>query len=317
MSNYRKSLKVYEPPECFKDGFDSFINSLKPRSLKEATIYKYRRDCTFMLTSFFENGITQWCDITLQTVTDAFKHSNNKPSFRTSARLFFAHLVKIGLAHSNFGDVLPVARRAQKVPSLFSKDEIELLLNSINRDTTKGKRDYAVILLALRLGLRNSDIRMLTFDNVDFDNRFIDFTQYKTSVHHRLNIPNDVKNALADYINNARPESEEPYIFLGSKLPYSPLTGSGITAIVTNCFKKAGIESNGRHLGPHALRSTFASELLAEKVPYDAIRVILGHTDPGSTRFYTKMSIEDLRTCALAVPPPSGLFAEYLKGVGI
>ena len=51
MSNYRKSLKVYEPPECFKDGFDSFINSLKPRSLKEATIYKYRRDCTFMLTS--------------------------------------------------------------------------------------------------------------------------------------------------------------------------------------------------------------------------------------------------------------------------
>lgn len=153
MSNYRKSLKVYEPPECFKDGFDSFINSLKPRSLKEATIYKYRRDCTFMLTSFFENGITQWCDITLQTVTDAFKHSNNKPSFRTSARLFFAHLVKIGLAHSNFGDVLPVARRAQKVPSLFSKDEIELLLNSINRDTTKGKRDYAVILLALRLGL--------------------------------------------------------------------------------------------------------------------------------------------------------------------
>ena len=95
------------------------------------------------------------------------------------------------------------------------------------------------------------------------------------------------------------------------------LTGSGITAIVTNCFKKAGIESNGRHLGPHALRSTFASELLAEKVPYDAIRVILGHTDPGSTRFYTKMSIEDLRTCALAVPPPSGLFAEYLKGVSI
>ena len=74
---------------------------------------------------------------------------------------------------------------------------------------------------------------------------------------------------------------------------------------------------NGRHLGPHALRSTFASELLAEKVPYDAIRVILGHTDPGSTRFYTKMSIEDLRTCALAVPPPSGLFAEYLKGVSI
>ena len=65
MSNYRKSLKVYEPPECFKDGFDSFINSLKPRSLKEATIYKYRRDCTFMLTSFFENGITQWCDIML------------------------------------------------------------------------------------------------------------------------------------------------------------------------------------------------------------------------------------------------------------
>ena len=74
---------------------------------------------------------------------------------------------------------MPVARRAQKVPSLFSKDEIELLLNSINRDTTKGKRDYAVIFARIKTGLRNSDIRMLTFDNVDFDNRFIDFTQYK------------------------------------------------------------------------------------------------------------------------------------------
>ena len=53
MSNYRKSLKVYEPPECFKDGFDSFINSLKPRSLKEATIYKYRRCLHFHADKLF------------------------------------------------------------------------------------------------------------------------------------------------------------------------------------------------------------------------------------------------------------------------
>ena len=56
MNDYRRNLKIYEPPECFRDGFDSFIHSLKLRCLKETTIYKYRRDCTFMLTSFFEHS---------------------------------------------------------------------------------------------------------------------------------------------------------------------------------------------------------------------------------------------------------------------
>lgn len=315
MNDYQSKFKVYEPPECFKDGFDSFIHSLKPRCLKEATIYKYRRDCTFMLESFYAQGIMRWQDITLRAVTEAFKHSTNKHSFRAIANLFFAHLIKIGLAETNFGAILPLVQKPKKVPSFFSKDEIEEMLSSINRETTIGKRDYAIILLALRLGLRNCDIRMLKFDNVDFNNSYIDFTQFKTSVHHRLNMPSEVEEALQTYISSARAESDDPHIFLSDRAPHLPISQSGITAIVTRYFKKAGISSNGRHMGPHALRSTFASELLAEKVPYDAIRVILGHTDPESTRFYTKMSIEDLRTCALEVPPPSGLFADYLKGV--
>lgn len=315
MSDYHNNLKVYEPPECFKEGFDSFILSLKPRALKDATIYKYRQDCTFILESFFDMGVTSWSDITLQIVTEAFEKSHSKTAFRATARLLFAHLIKIGLAKTNFAEVLPIPRRPQKVPSFFTKDETDQLLSAIDRNNPKGKRDYAVIMLALRLGLRNSDIRMMKFENVDFDNGFIDFTQFKTSVHHRLNMPESVKDALFDYINSARPKSDSEYVFLGSKEPYKPIGQAAISGLVRTAFQKAGIESNGRSMGPHALRSTFASELLAEKVPYDAVRVILGHTDPASTRYYTKMSIEDLRTCAIPVPAPSGLFADYLKGV--
>ena len=315
MSNYQKKLRVYEPPSCFKAEFESFIESLKPRSLKESTIHKDRMDSCAMLTAFFEQGVSNWDDITLDTVVNAVKKSTNKPSFRAITKLFFAHLIKLGLVKTNFGDILPIVRRTKKVPSVFSKDETNLLLNAIDRKTILGRRDYAVILLALRMGLRNSDIRNLRFENIDFNNSFIDFTQSKTSVHHRLSMPTDVIYALKDYIYNARAASEAPYVFLDSNNSLLPLSQGCVTSIVARNFKNAGIESNGRHLGPHALRSTFASELLSENVPYDVVRVILGHTDPESTRFYTKMSIEDLRTCALEAPPPSGLFADYLKGV--
>ena len=316
-SKYHTGLKVYEPPKCFKDEYDSFMHSLKLRCLKDSTLYVYSRDCTFILTSFFEKGITSLQDITLQMVTDSYKQSTNKPSFRKTTKLFFDHLIKIGLVKTNFAMVLPILRKPQKVPSVYTQEETDKLLNAIDREAVKGKRDYAMILLALRLGLRNSDVINLKFSNINFRESFLDFTQFKTSVPHRLNMPISVKEALEDYINNGRASSDEEYIFLSDRSSKLPLHPGAFTSVINRYMIKAGIDWGDRHHGPHALRSTFASELLAEKVPYDAIRVILGHTNPGNVRFYTKMSIEDLRTCALEVPPPSGLFAKYLSGASI
>ena len=314
LSSGSQNFKIYEPPLCLKKEFDSFIDYLKRRELKDSTIDKYRRNCAFILTDFANNGVTGWQDVNLQVLADSFKRTTNKDMFRTPIRMLFAYLARIGVIKTDYSVALPRPRKPQRVPSVYSKAETEKLLNAIDRKTSVGKRDYAVILLALRLGLRNSDIMNLKFENINFENSFIDFTQFKTSVPHRLNMPIDVMEALKDYINNGRKQLDDERIFLSDN-SIAPLHRSRISAIVTRRLEKAGIDCKGRHHGPHALRSTFASELLAEKVPYDAVRVILGHTNPGSTRYYTKMSIEDLRTCALEVPPPSGLFAKYLSGV--
>lgn len=101
-----------------------------------------------------------------------------------------------------------------------------------------------------------------------------------------------------------------------SRIFFSTDTGS----IDTTCrfahnlkaFQKAKINVGDRRHSTHALRMTFASQLIAENVPYEVVRVLLGHVNRDSTRHYVEFSIEGLRSCALEVPAPSGLFAQYM-----
>lgn len=304
----------YQCPDGFRQELDSFLQFLLDSGYKEITVRQYRVLIVKMLRYFEENGITVWADVDAGWLQKAFNASSNKALFAAYAKKFFAYLVEQGIVAANFAGILPRVRKPRRVPSVYTYDEIGQLLAYVDRSTPMGRRDYAILLLAVRLGMRASDIRLLCFRNIDFDNKYISFLQFKTDVPQKLSLVPEVEEALRDYIDNGRPASELPYVFLTYRK--TQLSRSVVSVIADKYFKCAGIDTGDRHHGSHSLRMTFASELVSENVPFEAVSRLLGHEDGTALSHYVALSTESLRSCALPVPEATGLFEDYLNGEG-
>ena len=120
-------------------------------------------------------------------------------------------MVNEKITRYNYSGIIPKIQYWKRIPSVYSDGEIAEILDSVNRSTVAGKRDYAILLLAARLGLRSCDIRFLCFENVNFEKKLIEFAQYKTGVPQRLTLLPEIAEALRDYIDNARGDSKEPF----------------------------------------------------------------------------------------------------------
>lgn len=209
-----------------------------------------------------------------------------------------------GVTTTDLSAVVPKLRygKKAKIPSAYAKDEIERLVKSIDRENPRGKRDYALILLAARLGLRASDIANLTFAGFKWDRNLIEVAQQKTGEPVTLPLLNDVGDAVIDYIRYARPKSDVPFLFLKLNAPNDVMSANSIHHTVYARLKEAGIHiPPGKKHGPHALRHSLASALLENNVPMPIISEALGHTDTESTSVYLKIDTTRLRECALEV----------------
>lgn len=223
-----------------------------------------------------------------------------------SLRCFLRYLYDNQYLYKNLAYLVPKSsyKKEAKLPSTYTKVEIERLINAIDRSNPKGKRDVAMILLAARLGLRASDICRLKFENIRWEVNTIQLKQTKT--HKKIELPllTEVGNAIIDYLKFARPISDLPYVFLRLTQPYDKLEESTLHSIVSVYFKRAGISNsvNKKH-GPHALRHSLASILLEKKTPLPVISEVLGHTNTESTNAYIKIDMDSLKQCALDVLP--------------
>lgn len=198
---------------------------------------------------------------------------------------------------------LPVIRfaKGRSIPAILSTDQINSILSVIDRASPKGKRDYAMLILAARLGLRSIDIRTLELENLNWERSTIEITQSKTYRPLVLPIQNEVGEALIDYLRNGRPKSEHREVFLWACDPYKPLSSSGtMSQIIDQYRKRANIPSPplGKR-GMHTLRHSLASEMINREIPLTTISGILGHSTERSTHVYTKINITALRTAAL------------------
>jgi len=189
------------------------------------------------------------------------------------------------------------------IPSVWDKELLTQLLDRIDRHSPRGKRDYAILLLACRLGVRSSDIRALTLDHIDWAAETITFTQVKTGMALRLPLTNEVGNALIDYIKSARPKTHYREVFLSLRPPLKPFSKtSHFYHIVTYWRELAGIHFRSpQRQGLHSLRHTLATHLLEDNTPFSVIADILGHASMTSTMIYAKASIETLRQVALSI----------------
>ncbi len=221
-------------------------------------------------------------------------------------RNYILYLESKDLLSQILSTVIPkIAKRRNKTfAHAFSKQETQALLQSINCDNSKERRDYAMLLLAARLGLRSSDIVNLKFENIDWGKSEIAIIQQKTKRALRLPLLNDVGEAIINYIKNGRPNVKNSHIFIREFSPYTQLNSSSLFTIVDGYLKRANIKvpANHRH-GPHALRHSLATLLLEDNIPITTIKEILAHKSTQTTKIYLKVAEKQLLRCALEVSP--------------
>jgi site-specific recombinase XerD len=231
-------------------------------------------------------------------------------------RCFFKYLYDQHILTADYSRVIPKDnyKNQAKLPSTFTDEEINALLTSVDRGNPRGKRDYAILLLATKLGLRASDICGLTFDNIIWDRNIIALNQHKTGKALELPLLPEVGNAIVDYLKYGRPTINDSHCFIHVQGPYERIHTSDIGNLVRKYITLAKINYSNRRHGPHALRHSFASALLREKVSLPVISEALGHSGLASTMDYLRIDINTLKKCALEVPRLSSSFYEQKGG---
>lgn len=242
----------------------------------------------------------------LQFINDLGIYSNSS-IYHIAGTLkgFLKYLYQSEILLTDFSYIIPKIgyKKESKLPTTYTKEEVEKLLKSVDRANPKGKRDFAMILLAARLGLRASDICRMKFENINWKQNMIRIKQTKTARTVELPLLTEVGNAIIDYLKYGRPESVLPYIFLCMGQPYGKLKEPTLHSIVTFYLKRAKIDNlDKKKHGPHALRHSLACSLLEQKTPLPVISEVLGHSNTESTKTYLRIDLNSLRQCSLEVP---------------
>lgn len=290
--------------------------------LSNKTVYVYELHLSRFLHFLKNNNIEAITSVRLQHILNYIKSIS--PRTITAARSsiqvlreFFKYLYTQRILEVDFSFMIPRSnyKSQPKLPSTYTKEEVEKLIASVERSSTVGKRNYAIILLAARLGLRSSDIANLKFKNILWEQNTIRLVQYKTDKEIELPLLTEVGNAIIDYLKYSRQQSDEPFVFLTVRSPIIPITPVGVESLVQHTFTKAGIDTNNRRHGPHALRHSLAGRLLERQTVLPVISEVLGHENTESTKFYLRVDLTSMRQCALDVPEVSPSFYDQKGGI--
>jgi site-specific recombinase XerD len=296
----------------FHDIFQAFMHARAREGISCRTLESYRIYLTRFAQYLAGHQVQSVSQINVSHVHGFIQATS--AAYRTATlyctscllRVLFRYLYAQLLQAKNLAPAVPSIRctKKSKIPSAYSQEEIQRILSSIDRGNPKGKRDYAMILIAVRLGLRASDICRLTFDNLRWETDTIELIQKKTAERITLPLLNDVGEAIIDYIKYGRPAVQGQDVFIRLTSPLGPMKPPSLHSIVTFYMTRAEIMiPEGKKHGPHALRHSLASALLNHKTPMPVISEILGHTDSQTTSAYLKIDILHLRDYALDVPP--------------
>jgi site-specific recombinase XerD len=308
----RRKQKKYEFAQPFEKIFVEFMNFRKNEGISRRTLRSYNIYLERFSQYLFNHKVRRLTDLDVKHIHGFIQSSAAVYSISTiyctccMLRVLFRYLFNQKIIIQDLSFAVPSIKcsKRSKIPSAYSQEEIQRLLQCVDRGNPKGKRDYAILLIAIRLGIRASDICQLTFDNFKWETNTIEFKQNKTGDAIVLPLLNDVGEAVIDYIKYGRPSAETDKVFLRLVAPIGQMTAPTLHSIVTHYMNKAGIcITEGKKHGPHALRHSLASALLHNDIPIPVISDILGHSDSKTTSTYLKIDILNLRKYALDVPP--------------
>ena len=305
---------------------NSFLAIKKSHLVRSTTVKVYALMLGRLISFLKIKGVTNLSNMSESLLLEFLSSSQSNPSQRAMVvRGFCQYLVQEKLVPAHYGSLVQGYRFPirEKLPSVYTPEEVQLIGKAINRNKIGGKRLYAVYLLAAKLALRISDIIRLKFKDIDWDRNNIRIEQFKTGKVVELPLLVEVGNAIIDYLRSERPICNNEYIFITFKPPYQHISRDtvniGFRKAVNIGFRKAvndaGITIGRRHQGIHAMRHSLASELLSSQVPLPIISDVLGHSSQISTMNYLRVDLEAMKRCLLPVPSIPDEFYNQKGGI--
>jgi site-specific recombinase XerD len=279
--------------------------------LSRSTIINYVPFILDFLEERFGNGPVVWSQLSAHDVVRFVErqarrlHPKRSKLLTSALRSFFRLARYHGKVKVDLGAAVPVVPHwtMTAIPRAIPADQVRQLLNSINRSTALGCRDYAVLILLARLGLRASEAAFLELDDINWKAGQLSI-RGKAGQCSDLPLPAEVGKAIAAYLRNGRPQSTSRRVFLRARAPIRGFRGaSGVGSIVRHRLQRAGIDAPT--YGAHQFRHGLACELLRQGASLGEIGDVLGHKSPETTRIYAKVDLAALRT--LALPWPGGV----------
>lgn len=302
----RNSHHDYKVPPAYADVLESYLSDCIKNNGAPGTI-DVKRTKLKQFLCYLDGRRILLPDITASDVSDymttLYQYKRETIHIISSVlRDFFRYLHTSGILENNLaGDVpRPKIYVEESFPETWTPEEIRQLLSAINRRTAIGTRDYAMILLAVLLGMRAGDICALNFKEIDWRKKVITYTQQKSGKINTLPLLPLIGEAIIDYLKNGRLDSDCDNVFIRHIHPYGAIASSStLSETIKRYMRQAGLTIKSRKVA-HSMRHTVASTLLRNGVPLMTVSNIMGHDTPKTTIAYTKVDIPALRKCALS-----------------
>lgn len=307
--------RYYKHRELLTDSYyidisKNFKTHCEHKDYSKVTVDHYVKQSERFMDYLISQGIHDCHDVELPVV-NRYIRTLAGYTYKTveqnicSIRSFLRYLQEQDILKTDLASKTPMiqARKQTRIPSVWTKEELDALIGAIDRGNPKGKRDYAIILLACVLGLRVTDIKNLTFGCFHWETKKLIFTQSKTRETVTLPIPSEVGWAVIDYLKYGRPKVESTIVFVRHTAPFLPFSERDhLHQLIRDYMRIAHLPTLKKHRGMHSLRHTAASRMLEHGTPLAVISDILGHTDTDSTAVYLKVDINKLKECCLDTP---------------
>lgn len=280
------------------------------RNLAPSTLHHYLDTVVRFLNQRFgimSPNLEALCaqDVTGFMLQQARRYSAGQTQLIASAlRSFFRFLLQQALITTNLAQCVPTParRRLSTLPKFINADDIERLLQSIDQNSSDGLRNYAILQLLARLGLRANEVATLALNDLDWEAGEI-IVRGKGGRYDRLPLPYEVGQALANYLHDGRPSCSTRRVFVRQRAPRRGFAnGEAVGTIVRRALVRAGL--NPAHKGAHLLRHSLATRLLRNGASLTEIGELLRHRDLNTTQIYAK--VDESSLSKLALPWPGG-----------
>lgn len=296
-------------PPVYQPLLDSYLQWMRDQQQAAAGTLRIRRHGirTFLVQLGAQATVEGLAELRAEQIEQFFladaqtKGREARRSMQSALRTFLRFCLQQGYLTRPLQEAVPTLRtyRLSRLPTGVSESRAQQVLETIDRETPAGRRDFAILQILHGFGVRGGQVRALLLQDIHWEKDQILFRALKNGKDSLLPLTLAVGESLLDYLHNARPASAFSEVFLTCRAPIRPLRHStSLSEIVARRFRAAGLPTRGAH----AFRHGFATRMLAEGHSLKAVADVLGHRHLSTTFQYTKVDFPSLQTVALDWP---------------